>query len=160
SASVVIDTREVAGITLDGAANRVSVGAGTSLGAIYKYLAPHGLALAAGSCPTVGISGHTLGGGYGLLARPFGLTADSLLSLDLVDPRGHAVAVGPNDNADLFWACRGGGGGSFGAVTRFTFQVYRLPNLVVFGASWQLSSDRATRLFKAWQAWAPNAPAE
>src|SRR5436190_3570961 len=75
SDSIVIDTREISAITLDAGTNRVSVGAGSSLGAIYEFLAQRGLALPAGSCPTVGISGHTLGGGYGLLARSLGLSA-------------------------------------------------------------------------------------
>jgi FAD/FMN-containing dehydrogenase len=158
STSVVIDTRELAGIEIDPARNRISVGAGASLGAIYRFLAPRGLVLPAGSCPTVGISGHTLGGGYGLLARALGLLCDSLLAIDLVDAEARRITVGPADMPDLFWACRGGGGGSFGAATRFTFQAYRQPNILIFSVSWLLPIDRALRLFKAWQSWSPQAP--
>ena len=158
SADVVIDTREMTGIAIDPASNRITVGAGTSLGAIYKFLAPRGLVLPAGSCPTVGISGHTLGGGYGLLARPLGLSSDSLLAIDLVDPEAKQITVGPADRPDLFWACRGGGGGTFGAATRYTFQVYRQQTILTFRYSWLLPAERALRLFKAWQAWSPKAP--
>jgi FAD/FMN-containing dehydrogenase len=158
SDDVVIDTREMAGITLDPASDRITVGAGASLGAIYRFLAPRGLVLPAGSCPTVGISGHTLGGGYGLLARPFGLSSDSLRAIDLVDPDAKEISIGPADQPELFWACRGGGGGTFGAATRYTFQVYRQQTIGIFRFSWVLPAERALRLFKAWQAWSPKAP--
>src|SRR5262249_23115022 len=137
-----------------------TVGAGASLSAIYKFLAPRGLAVAAGGCPAGGGSGDTFGGGYRLPARPIGLTAHKPLSIHLLDAQGQTITGGPPDDADLFWACRGGGGGSFGAATQFAFRVYRLPNLAVFGASWQLPIERAIRLFQAWQKWAPNAAAE
>jgi FAD/FMN-containing dehydrogenase len=126
SSSVVIDTRLMNTINVDVAGKTVTVGAGASLGSIYKALAPHNLAFAAGSCPTVGVSGHTLGGGYGYLARPFGLTCDNLLGIDLVDPQGHQVHADTQQNADLFWANRGGGGGSFGVATAYRFGLRRL----------------------------------
>lgn len=88
SLGIVIDTRLMSAIKVDVASKTVTVGAGVSLGSIYKALAPHNLAFAAGSCPTVGVSGHSLGGGYGYLARPFGLTCDNLLGIDLIDPQG------------------------------------------------------------------------
>jgi FAD/FMN-containing dehydrogenase len=160
SASVVIDTRLINAVSVDTAAKTVTVGAGASLGAVYKAVWPHNLAFAAGSCPTVGISGHALGGGYGNLARPFGLTCDSLLSLDLVDPQGHPVHADAQQNSDLFWACRGGGGGSFGVATSYRFGLRRLASLLVFRIDWQgLAPARAAALMKQWQAWAPQAPA-
>ncbi len=159
STGVVIDTRPINGINVDRAAKAVTVGAGASLGAIYKAVWPHNLAFAAGSCPTVGISGHALGGGYGNLARPFGLTCDSLLSIDLVDPQGHPAHADAQQNPDLFWACRGGGGGSFGVATSYRFALRRLTSLLVFRIDWQgLAPSRAAAVMKQWQAWAPQAP--
>jgi FAD/FMN-containing dehydrogenase len=160
STSVVIDTRLIDAISVDTAAKTVTVGAGASLGAVYKAVWPHNLAFAAGSCPTVGISGHALGGGYGYLARSFGLTCDSLLAIDLVDPQGKPVHADAQQNPDLFWACRGGGGGSFGVATAYRFALRHLTNVLVFRIDWTgLSPARAAAIMKQWQAWAPQAPA-
>ena len=158
SASVVIDTRLMNKIELDTAGGSVTVGAGTAIGDIYKQIGPRGFAIPAGSCPTVGISGHTMGGGFGLLARPFGLACDSLRSVELVDPQGRIVEVDQQQYPDLFWACRGGGGGSFGAVTSFRYKLHRVGQIVVFGVTWSLDAARAARVMKSWQAWAPRAP--
>jgi hypothetical protein len=61
---------------------------------------------------------------------------------------------------DLFWACRGGGGGSFGLATQFTLSIFPLTNVSVFGVSWKLSQSHAAPIFNAWQTWAPNAPTQ
>jgi FAD/FMN-containing dehydrogenase len=160
SSSVVIDTRLMDGIKVDAATKTVTVGAGASLGSIYKALAPRNLAFAAGSCPTVGVSGHTLGGGYGYLARPFGLTCDNLLGIDVVDPQGRQVHAEAQQNDDLFWANRGGGGGSFGVATAYRFQLRRLSSVLVFRIDWtRLDPAHAATILKDWQAWVPQAPA-
>ena len=159
SASVVVDTRLMSAIKVDAANKTMTVGAGASLGSIYKALAPHDLAFAAGSCPTVGVSGHSLGGGYGYLARPFGLTCDNLLGVDLVDPQGRQIHAAVRQNADLFWANRGGGGGSFGVATAFRFQLRRLTNVLVSKIEWTgLDPAHAAAILKDWQAWVPQAP--
>jgi FAD binding domain-containing protein/berberine-like enzyme len=160
SISVVIDTRMMDAIRVDAKTNTASVGAGASLGALYTAIAPYKLAFTGGSCPTVGVSGHLLGGGYGYLARPFGLACDSLLSVDLVDPDGRPVHADAQDNADLFWACRGGGGGSFGVATAYSVRLQKVPTVIIFRAAWPaLSPADAAAAMKAWQAWAPFAPA-
>jgi FAD/FMN-containing dehydrogenase len=159
STSVVIDTRMMESITVDSKTNTASVGAGASLGALYNAIAPHRLAFTGGSCPTVGVSGHLLGGGYGYLARPFGLACDSLLSVDLIDPDAHPVHADAQENADLFWACRGGGGGSFGVATVYTVQLQKVATVIVRAAWPALSPADAATAMKAWQAWAPHAPA-
>src|SRR6202000_1026636 len=115
SASVVLDTRLMNAIALDTKRSLLTVGAGTSLGAIYKYVAPRGFAFPGGSCPTVGVSGHTMGGGFGVRARERGLACDSLAAVDLVDADGEARVADVRENPELFWALRGGGGGTFGA---------------------------------------------
>jgi FAD/FMN-containing dehydrogenase len=91
SSDVVIDLRGLAAIAVDKAAGTVTVGAGADLFQIYQALAAQGLALQAGSCPTVGISGHILGGGHGLLARSHGLTCDSLQRLTIVDAQARTL---------------------------------------------------------------------
>jgi FAD/FMN-containing dehydrogenase len=159
SAGVVIDTRLLAAVSYDATTKTATVGAGASLGAFYKVVAPLNQGFPGGSCPTVGVSGHVLGGGYGHLARPFGLACDSLLSVDLIDPQGKPVHADAQQNPDLFWACRGGGGGSFGVATGYRFQLHAVGNVYVFKMSWQgLSPARAAAVMKTWAAWAPQAP--
>ena len=75
----------------------------------------------AGSCPTVGVGGLALGGGVGLAGRALGTTSDNIRSLTIVTANGQALTANARQNADLYWACRGGGGGNFGIVTGFTF---------------------------------------
>jgi hypothetical protein len=160
STSVVIDTRLMDAVSVDAKTDTASVGAGASLGALYRAIAPYKLAFTGGSCPTVGVSGHLLGGGYGYLARPFGLACDSLLAVDLVDPNGQPLHADATENPDLFWACRGGGGGSFGVATGYTVQLQRVATVIVFRVAWPaFSAASAAAAMKAWQAWAPQAPA-
>lgn len=158
SSDVVIDLRGMTTITVNKAAGTVTVGAGADLFQIYQALAAQGLALQAGSCPTVGISGHILGGGHGLLARSHGLTCDSLHQVTLIDAQAQTLQADATTNSDLFWACRGGGGGSFGIATQFVLNVFPLKSALVFGVTWTLSQAHAARMFAAWQDWAPNAP--
>jgi hypothetical protein len=161
SASVVIDTRALSAVTYDAKARTATVGAGASLGAFYNVVAPHGLGFPGGSCPTVGVSGHVMGGGYGHLARPFGLACDSVLSVDLIDPQGKPVHADAQQNPDLYWACRGGGGGSFGVATGYRFQLHPVGTVNVFKMTWNgLSPSRAAAVMKSWQTWAPQAPAQ
>jgi FAD/FMN-containing dehydrogenase len=158
STDVVIDLRGMAAISVDTKTNLVTAGSGASLYHIYQAVAAHGLALQAGSCPTVGISGHILGGGHGLLARSHGLTCDSLLELTVVDSQSRVLTVNETSEPDLYWACRGGGGGSFGIATEFRLHAFPLKSALVFGVTWKLSQSAAAKLFAAWQDWAPNAP--
>jgi len=129
SVNVVIDTRRVDGVTLDTAGETVTVGAGASLGTVYEALQDSGFAFSAGSCPTVGVAGHALGGGFGLLARIYGLTCDNLLSVRIVNADSQVLAADPQHEPDLFWACRGGGGGSFGIATEFSFRMQPLTDV-------------------------------
>jgi len=158
SADVVIDLRGLAAINVDTHANLVTLGSGASLYHIYQAVAAKGLALQAGSCPTVGVSGHILGGGHGLLARLHGLTCDSMQQVTMVDAQSRVLTANETSEPDLYWACRGGGGGSFGIATEFRLHVFPLKSALVFGVSWTLSQAQAAKLFAAWQAWAPNAP--
>jgi FAD/FMN-containing dehydrogenase len=146
-------------ITVNPKTDTASVGAGASLASLYQVVAPYKLAFTGGSCPTVGVSGHLLGGGYGYLARPFGLACDSLLSVDLVDPEGRQIHADAQQNPDLFWACRGGGGGSFGIATNYVVKLQKVDSVLVFKVPWpSLSPASAGAAMKAWQGWAPHAP--
>ena len=92
----------------------------------------HGLATPVGINSTTGIAGLTLGGGFGWTTRKFGLTADNLLSADVVTANGELVRASPTEHRDLFWALRGGGG-NFGVVTAFEFALHELGPQVLSG---------------------------
>ncbi len=158
STDVVIDLRGLQEITVDTSEGLVTAGAGVSLYDVYQELANVGYAFPAGSCPTVGIAGHLFGGGHGLLARSHGLTCDNLQQVTLIDAQASTLKATSASEPDLFWACRGGGGGSFGIATQFVLRIFPLSDVMVFGVSWLLSQPKAARVFSAWQSWAPNAP--
>ncbi|WP_026874499.1 FAD-binding oxidoreductase [Jiangella gansuensis] len=127
------------GITLDLAALRdldVDVAGGTvwaqtglTAGEVTTALAEHGLVLGFGDTGTVGIGGITTGGGVGFLSRKYGLTIDAVVAAEVVTADGQVLVVDAENHPELFWAIRGGGG-NFGVVTRFQYQVRELPGIV------------------------------
>jgi FAD/FMN-containing dehydrogenase len=153
---LVIDLGPLDSVELQGAV--ATIGAGTTLGAIYGRLEGEGRTIAAGSCPTVGIAGLTLGGGLGILGRAYGLTCDQLLEAEVVLADGRVVACNAERCNDLFWALRGAGAGRFGVVTRLVFRTVPAPELTCFRLGWPLSAGNA--VLDAWQAMAPEAPKE
>ncbi|MBA2396256.1 MAG: FAD-dependent oxidoreductase [Ktedonobacteraceae bacterium] len=155
---IVVDVTRMNTVSVNASAGTATVGSGAKLIDVYSGLAQQGRTLPAGSCPTVGISGLTLGGGVGVLGRKFGLTCDSLLSAQVVVADGRVLTCDARSNADLFWALRGGGGGNFGVVTSFTFRTYAVGALSLFTLRWPWSS--AATVVDAWQHWAPQAPDE
>ncbi|CAM5771872.1 putative FAD-linked oxidoreductase YvdP [Labrys miyagiensis] len=157
SPSLVVDISRLNKVSFDKTTKTVTVGAGATLGDIQAALKGTGYVLVCGTCPTVGVAGHVLGGGYGLLARASGLAMDSLTNIRLVDANGHFVAASLTSNQDLFWACRGGGGGSLGVVFELTIRVHPVAKVDVFSVGWSLPQDRAAKIIDAWQKWAPHA---
>jgi FAD binding domain-containing protein/berberine-like enzyme len=155
TSGVVVDVSRLDGVSLD-AQRRAVVGAGARLIDVYHELFRHGRTVPAGSCPTVGIAGLTLGGGIGLAARKFGLTCDNLLQATVVLASGQAVVCNARQNADLFWALRGGGGGNFGIVTRLVFRTHPVDKVVTYALEWPWSD--AKRVVQVWQKLAPHAP--
>jgi FAD/FMN-containing dehydrogenase len=131
------------------------IGAGAPLISIYSKLWAQHRMIPGGSCPTVGIGGLAQGGGHGWSGRKFGLTSDSIEQLTIVTAGGKVLVCNAHQNSDLYWACRGGGGGNFGIVTNFTFKTYQVGNVSTFYITWPWS--QAARVVKAWQAWAPHA---
>jgi len=156
SRGLVLDVTSMAGVRV--AAGRATVGAGARLIDVYSTLGALGVGLPAGSCPTVGIAGLTLGGGQGVLGRARGLTCDRLREVTLVTADGVTRTVGPGDPTGLFWACQGGGGGNFGVVTSFTFSTFTAPKVALFFLTWPWAA--ASQVLPAWQSWAPSAPDE
>ena len=129
----VIYLSEMDQVVIDDASKVVHVGAGVRVSAIYDKLGSNYL-LPAGVCPAMGVSGYTLGGGYSMLSRYLGLAIDNLLSVIMVTANGSSVVVANStSHPDLFWALRGGGGGNFGVVTKFTFKLHPAQPNYVFG---------------------------
>jgi FAD/FMN-containing dehydrogenase len=95
---------------------------------VFAVTDPRGLAVVTGSCSSVGMTGLTLGGGYGSLIGRFGLALDNLLAAEVVLADGHIVTASPNDEPELFWALRGGGG-NFGVVTAMQHRTHYLPSV-------------------------------
>jgi FAD/FMN-containing dehydrogenase len=153
SRDLVIDVRGMAQIKLAADKKSVSIGAGSSLGSVYEALWPSDLAIPAGSCFPVGVAGHSLGGGFGLLGRPLGLACDSVLSMEVVDAAGQIRNVSQQENPDLFWALRGGGNGNFAVVTNFNFRTSPVSMVARFAITWSKPIAQAAKIMQAWQQW-------
>jgi FAD/FMN-containing dehydrogenase len=151
SAGLVVDVSQMNQVVVDTTAKTARIAAGARLADVYAALAAQGMALAAGSCPTVGIAGLAMGGGVGVLTRAYGLTCDAIRAVDVVTADGILREVNSSQDSGLFWALRGGAGGSFGAVTGFTVALQPAPSVTTFYYEWPMAG--AAEVLAAWQAW-------
>lgn len=151
---IVIDTRLRTGIQFDVDGN-VSIGAGMRLYDVHAALAARGRTIPTGTCPGVGIAGLTLGGGLGMESRALGLTSDSLVGATIVTADGAVRTIRGNRDADLLWACRGGGGGNFGVVTDLLFRPSMAGNRASFAAYYPTRSLVA--VLTGWARWMASA---
>lgn len=126
---IVLDVRDLRELTIDAESRTLTAGAGLTAGEVAAATAEHGLGIGFGDTGSVGISGITLGGGVGYLARRDGLTIDNLLGAQIVTADGEILDVDETHHPDLFWAIRGGGG-NFGVATRFTYRLRELGQIV------------------------------
>ena len=120
---LMIDFARMKKVQVDAAQRRAYIEPGATLADLDEASQAHGLATPVGINSTTGIAGLTLGGGFGWLTRKYGMTIDNLISVDIVTADGKLMRASESENADLFWALRGGGG-NFGVVTRFEFQLH------------------------------------
>ncbi|MFI2027298.1 FAD-binding oxidoreductase [Streptomyces buecherae] len=139
-------------------AGTATIGAGAKLIDVYTSLGAHGVTIPAGSCPTVGISGLTLGGGHGVVSRAYGLTSDSLVGATVITADGRTVQTAKDREAELFWALRGAGSGNFGVVTELRFRTHKAAAGVSAYLTWPWT--KAAAVLRAWQAWGPTQPDE
>jgi hypothetical protein len=144
-------------IHVDPGARTVRVGGGCTWGDVDHAMHAFGLAVPSGIISTTGVGGLTLGGGMGHLTRKFGLTIDSLLAADVVLADGTFVVASANENTDLFWAIRGGGG-NFGVVTSFLFQAYPVQMVCAGPMLWNL--EQASDVMKWYREFIVEAPDE
>lgn len=151
---VVADVSRLNRVKVSG--SHATVGAGANLFGVYAALSQHGVTIPGGSCPTVGIAGLALGGGVGYSSRRFGTTADNLQRLQIVTADGELLVCDASHHPDLFWACRGGGGGNFGIVTDLTFATHHVSTVSTYEIEWPWA--QAAQAVSAWQVFAPHAP--
>ncbi len=155
---VMIDLSTMTNVRIDAQKRRGYVEAGATLSDFDKAAQVHGLATPVGINSTTGIAGLTLGGGFGWLTRKYGLTIDNLICADVITADGNKIRTGENENPDLFWAIRGGGG-NFGVVTEFEFDLHPvgpeiLAGLIVFPFS------QAKQVLTQYRKFAESAPEE
>jgi FAD/FMN-containing dehydrogenase len=154
---VVIDLSGLKSIEIDPDARTARVGGGCTWGEVDQATHEHGLATPSGIISTTGVGGLTLGGGLGHLTRGFGLTIDNLLEAELVLANGERVTAGPDQNPDLFWAIRGGGG-NFGVVTSFLFRLHPVDTVVGGPTFWAV--EDSAEVLTAYRDFLPQAPRE
>ena len=138
---LVIDLSQMKGVRVDPMARRTWVEGGATWGDVDHATHAFGLATPSGIISTTGVGGLTLGGGMGHLTRKYGLTIDNLLSADMVLADGSFVHANEQENPDLFWAIRGGGG-NFGVVTSFEFRLHPVDTVIVGITLWELEHTR------------------
>lgn len=155
---LMIDLKPMSFVRVDPVAKRAWIGPGATLGDVDRETQAFGLALPTGINSTTGIAGLTLGGGFGWLTRKHGLTIDSLVSADVVTAEGRLVRASADENPDLFWAIRGGGG-NFGIVTAFDFRLHRVGPEVLSGLVVH-PFDRAGELLRSYREAVDGAPDE
>ncbi|TVU42900.1 hypothetical protein EJB05_09324, partial [Eragrostis curvula] len=162
AAFAVVDLAALAGVRVDAASRTAWVESGATLGQVYRAIAAASPALAfsAGSCPTVGSGGHIAGGGFGLLSRKHGLAGDNVVDAVMVDAGGRVLdraAMGE----DVFWAIRGGGGGTWGAVYAWKLRLSPVPaRVTAFVVNRPGTDESVARLVSTWQHVAPWLPDE
>src|SRR3979490_2020340 len=151
---IVIDVSELKSATIDSASNTATVGAGLNQLEAVTELGKAGVAAPTGTEGTVGLVGATLGGGFGLLTRTFGMASDNLMAAEVVvasDANGaEAIIADEKNNSDLLWALRGAGNGNFGIVTSMTYHVHPLTQTIYITAGW-LGLGDLPGVFDAWQ---------
>ncbi|MDP4504913.1 FAD-binding oxidoreductase [Nonomuraea turcica] len=146
---LMIDLTFMGGVRIDPARRRARVQGGALLGALDRASQAYGLATTAGNVSHTGVGGLTLGGGMGWLARQYGLACDNVVSYTMVTAEGDVVTASRTENPDLFWGLRGGGG-NFGIVTEFEFQLHRIGTRTLV-AEFDFRAEDAVPVIEGWR---------
>ena len=155
--AILLKTARMRRVEIDPAIRTARAEAGAQWQDVTVPAGEHGLAALAGTSPDVGVTGYTLGGGLGWLARRYGLAANSVTAAEIVTPDGHLVRADTGHEPDLFWAVRGGGG-SVGVVTALEMTLYPVRQL--YAGALFFPIQRSAQVLHAWQAWTGAVPDE
>ena len=155
---MLIDLAPMNGVEVDPERKTAKVGGGAVLADLDQATQQYGLASPTGVVSDTGVAGLTLGGGYGWLRRKYGLACDNLLEAEIVCADGQVRTASADENPDLFWAIRGGGG-NFGVVTSFTFRLYDVGPEVAFAATFYPIEELA-QVLRGWRSYVEQAPNE
>jgi FAD/FMN-containing dehydrogenase len=156
TSGLVVDVTTMNRVVAAGGA--ATIGAGARLIDVYSSLNAQGVSIPGGSCATVGIAGLALGGGIGVVGRKHGLTCDAVSEVSVVTADSRLVRASATENDDLFWACRGGGGGNFGVVTSFAFDTFPVGDVALYTLRFPWAA--AGQVLPAWMRWIDGAPDE
>ena len=154
----ILDLRNFDSIVPNVDDSTVYIGAGCHLGDVITALGDLNYAIPTGTCPSVGVTGLTLGGGIGYLARQYGLTCDSVESIRILNAQGNILDITPTNYPSLFWALCGAGANSFGIVVGFTFKMYYVPTVSLISLQWSWDPKQAKKIFNTWQKWITTLP--
>lgn len=152
---LMINVTQMNSFTYEPGTGLATVGSGARNRTIFTECQPLGRAIPHGRCYEVGVAGLVLGGGIGFDMRLHGLTCDALRETRIVLADGRILTCNEKENSDLFWACRGAGGGNFGIHTSFTFETFPVSNVTTFNLVW---TDRIAATFSAIQNLTQTAP--
>ena len=136
-----VDLRRMKSAIVDREAGTLRVSGTVRFADLDRVLKPYNLFIPAGQCPSVAVNGFTLGGGFGFYSRAHGLAVDQLRRTDVVLASGRKVTADRSRHSDLFWACRGGGGGNFGINTSMTFSLFPAGKVSVCTCVWSVSLE-------------------
>ncbi|MFZ2174223.1 MAG: FAD-binding protein [Rhodococcus sp. (in: high G+C Gram-positive bacteria)] len=153
--SILVTTGLLDTVTIDRDGRTATVGAGVRWQQVLDAAAPHGLAALAGSSPTVGVVGYTVGGGLGPIARTYGFAADHVIQMEVVTAEGQLRRVDHDTEPDLFWALLGGGA-AFGIVTQMTFRLFPIQTLDGGGIFYDIAD--APAVLRCWRDWIGTVP--
>jgi len=155
--TVLLRTGGLGGVEIDAEAGTARVGAGALWADVVPRASDLGLATLHGSSPNVGIAGYTLGGGVSFYGRKYGLACNHVTAIELVNSTGEQIRVDAQNEPDLYWALRGGGG-SFGVVTALEFDL--LPLREVFAGALFFPAEQASEVLHGWNEWTSGVPEE
>ena len=155
--AMLLKTSRMRRVDINAATHTARAEAGTQWQDVTFPAAEHGLAALAGSSPNVGVTGYTLGGGLGWLARRYGLAANSVTAVEIVTPDGRLGRADADHESDLFWAVRGGGG-SVGVVTALEMTLYPVSEL--YAGVLFFPIERSAEVLQAWRDWTSTVPDE